>query len=258
MQKFFLDFVNCFVKLGPRLFDIDSGIFQNGHSKPTQHMTIIFNVFVVMTLFNEVNCRKIHGERNVFNGFFSNPLFYSILISSAFAQVFIIQFAGPLFRTVPLTIDQWMWCIMFGIGELIWAQIILFLPSQRMPKRFTFNGLPAKSPSLKSEQDRELDEYDEDEDSEMNDTVDDLEDMDGKTLWLRGVARVRTQIRVVNAFQTSIRRVPTPNMVRRASMIRAASAQEVNTAAVCVATKVKEARAMRSSGSIDVLPTISQ
>ena len=35
---------------------------------PSQHFTLIFNVFVLMTLFNEINARKIHGERNVFEG----------------------------------------------------------------------------------------------------------------------------------------------------------------------------------------------
>ncbi|EPB80104.1 calcium-translocating P-type ATPase, PMCA-type [Ancylostoma ceylanicum] len=33
---------------------------------PSAHFTIIFNAFVLMTLCNEINARKIHGERNVF------------------------------------------------------------------------------------------------------------------------------------------------------------------------------------------------
>ena len=36
--------------------------------KPSEHFTMIFNAFVLMTLFNEINCRKIHGEKNVFRG----------------------------------------------------------------------------------------------------------------------------------------------------------------------------------------------
>ena len=48
--------------------------------KPSEHFTMIFNVFVLMTLFNEINCRKIHGEQNVFRGIFTNPIFYGIWI----------------------------------------------------------------------------------------------------------------------------------------------------------------------------------
>jgi P-type Ca2+ transporter type 2B len=33
---------------------------------PSVHFTVIFNAFVLMTLVNEINSRKIHGERNVF------------------------------------------------------------------------------------------------------------------------------------------------------------------------------------------------
>ena len=41
----------------------------------------------MMTLFNEINSRKIHGERNIFEGLFTNPIFYGILFLTAFAQV---------------------------------------------------------------------------------------------------------------------------------------------------------------------------
>jgi hypothetical protein len=47
-------------------FGIDSGLYAPLYSPPSQHFTIVFNTFVMMTLFNEINARKIHGERNVF------------------------------------------------------------------------------------------------------------------------------------------------------------------------------------------------
>jgi magnesium-transporting ATPase (P-type) len=34
---------------------------------PTQHFTIIFNTFVIMTQFNELCSRRIHDERNIFS-----------------------------------------------------------------------------------------------------------------------------------------------------------------------------------------------
>lgn len=49
--------------------------------------TMVFNAFVLMTLFNEINSRKLHGERNVFKGIFSNPFFYCIWIGCFGAQV---------------------------------------------------------------------------------------------------------------------------------------------------------------------------
>jgi P-type Ca2+ transporter type 2B len=80
---------------GELWFDIDSGrVVSSSHtgddivsSGPTQHFTIIFNAFVMMTLFNEVNARKIHGERNVFEGLRRNPLFIGIWIATFGGQV---------------------------------------------------------------------------------------------------------------------------------------------------------------------------
>jgi len=81
------------------LFDIDSGrIDADSESTdlrtpgPTQHFTIIFNTFVMMTLFNEINARKIHGERNVFKGLNRNPLFIGIWIATFVVQVSFAQF----------------------------------------------------------------------------------------------------------------------------------------------------------------------
>jgi small neutral amino acid transporter SnatA (MarC family) len=51
------------------------------------HFTIIFNAFVLMTLFNEVNGRKIHNERNVFAGIKNNYVFIFIWLFCFGGQV---------------------------------------------------------------------------------------------------------------------------------------------------------------------------
>lgn len=70
------------------MLDIDTGrgVAAAGGG-PTQHFTVIFNTFVMMTLFNEFNARKIHGQRNVFQGIFTNPIFYSIWVGTCLSQV---------------------------------------------------------------------------------------------------------------------------------------------------------------------------
>lgn len=75
------------VFVGHLIFDIDSSMYAGLHSAPKQHFTIVFNAFVMMTLFNEINARKIHGERNVFEGLFRNPIYYTIWIGTFILQV---------------------------------------------------------------------------------------------------------------------------------------------------------------------------
>lgn len=54
---------------------------------PSLHFTIIFNAFVLMTLFNEINGRKIHNERNVFEGITKNSVFICIWLGCFIGQV---------------------------------------------------------------------------------------------------------------------------------------------------------------------------
>jgi Ca2+ transporting ATPase len=73
---------------GSALFDIDDGKSAKIYSPPTEHFTIIFNTFVMMTLFNEINSRKIHPmQLNVFAGLRRNPVFIGIWIGTLTAQV---------------------------------------------------------------------------------------------------------------------------------------------------------------------------
>lgn len=42
------------------------------------------------------------------------------------AQIFIVQFGGRWFSTAALNLEQWLWCLAFGVGVLLWGQVICF------------------------------------------------------------------------------------------------------------------------------------
>ena len=65
-------------RVGPELFDIDSANNNEEMPKRNIHYTMVFTAFVFMTLFNELNARKVHGERNIFSGLLSNYIFLAI------------------------------------------------------------------------------------------------------------------------------------------------------------------------------------
>ncbi len=81
-----------FLYAGPTIFGItynfytepdfyDKNVLDYKHSEaiPTNrtiHYTFLMNTFILMTLFNQVNSRKLgHKEFNIFQGFFNNFLF---------------------------------------------------------------------------------------------------------------------------------------------------------------------------------------
>ncbi|XP_046983094.1 plasma membrane calcium-transporting ATPase 2-like [Schistocerca americana] len=169
--------------VGDKLLDIPSG---TGSHEPTEHFTVIFNTFVMMALFNEINSRKIHGQMNVFSGMLQNKIFCGIWISTFIAQVAIVHYGSVAFSTVPLSLDQWMWCLFFGIGALVWRALINPIPTRitamtllRVRDRHEAHHKVLPSPS---------------------------EPMlpRSRVLWLRGISRIRTQIRVVNAFREGV------------------------------------------------------
>ncbi|XP_062921281.1 plasma membrane calcium-transporting ATPase 1-like isoform X1 [Mobula hypostoma] len=179
---------------GEKFFDIDSGRNAPLHSPPTEHYTIVFNTFVMMQLFNEINARKIHGERNVFEAIFRNPIFCSIVVGTFLIQIVIVEFGGKPFSCSGLTLDQWLWCIFIGIGELLWGQVIASIPTSRLKFLKEAGHGTTK------------DDIPEGELMEDNDEIDhaEMELRRGQILWFRGLNRIQTQIKVVNAFRSSL------------------------------------------------------
>lgn len=69
-----------------------------------QHLTLFFNTFVFMQVFNEINCRKLKSEElNVFKGFFNNWMFLFIIVGTMIAQYCIVTFGGRALKTTELT-----------------------------------------------------------------------------------------------------------------------------------------------------------
>ncbi|XP_030071431.1 plasma membrane calcium-transporting ATPase 1 isoform X1 [Microcaecilia unicolor] len=178
--------------VGEELFDIDSGRNAPLHAPPSQHYTIVFNTFVMMQLFNEINARKIHGERNVIEGIFNNPIFCSIVFGTFVIQIIIVQFGGKPFSCTELTVDQWLWSIFLGMGTLLWGQLITTIPTSRL-KFLKEAGHGTQKEEIPEEE-----------------LAEDVEEIDhaerelrrGQILWFRGLNRIQTQMDVVNAFQS--------------------------------------------------------
>uniref|UniRef100_A0AAQ4R293 Calcium-transporting ATPase n=1 Tax=Gasterosteus aculeatus aculeatus TaxID=481459 RepID=A0AAQ4R293_GASAC len=188
---------------GEKIFDIDNGRNTPLHSPPSEHYTIVFNVFVMMQLFNEINARKIHGERNVFEGIYRNPIFCTVVLGTFALQIVIVQFGGKPFSCTALTIDQWLWCVFIGVGELLWGQLISAIPTHRLKFLKEAGHGTTKEEMHEEELTEGADEIDHAE----------MEMRRGQILWFRGLNRIQTQMDVVYTFQTG--QAPVPGALRR-------------------------------------------
>eukprot|EP00058_Branchiostoma_floridae_P000540 XP_002586028.1 hypothetical protein BRAFLDRAFT_110163 [Branchiostoma floridae] len=167
---------------GEYIYDIDSGRGAALHAAPSQHFTIVFNTFVMMQCFNEINARKIHNQRNVFSGLFTNPIFCSIVVGTLIAQIFIVEFGSVAFSTTNLTIDQWGWCVFLGMGELLWGQVLAFIPTKKLPRSLTIGGGEPEADMVSI---ADIDEPD---------AIESMTELRrGQILWIRGLSRIQTQ-----------------------------------------------------------------
>ncbi|KAL1371900.1 calcium-transporting ATPase 10, plasma membrane-type isoform X2 [Arachis duranensis] len=88
--------------------------------------TLIFNAFVLCQVFNEFNARK-PDEFNIFKGVTRNYLFMGIVALTVVLQIIIIEFLEKFVKTVKLTWQQWLICVIIGfiswplavVGKLI-------------------------------------------------------------------------------------------------------------------------------------------
>lgn len=88
-----------------------------GVSKPVE-LTIIFNTFVFLQIFNLFNCRTIGPRFNILEGILRNKFFVIIVAMVIGFQFLIVSFVGVVFNTVQMPILLWILSIAFGAGTL--------------------------------------------------------------------------------------------------------------------------------------------
>ena len=94
------------------------------------HMTLIFNVFVIYTLFNQINCRMIDDSFNIFKRMNRSLLFPLITLCEMILKVIIVIFGRNIFHVANrgLTGEQWGICIGFSAITFVVSIICKLIP----------------------------------------------------------------------------------------------------------------------------------
>jgi Ca2+-transporting ATPase len=91
--------------------------------------TVVFNTFVWLQIFNEINCRRLDNKLNIFSGIHRNPFFIAITLIMIGGQILIVFVGGDAFSVVPLTGEQWAASIVLGLLSLPFGVIIRVIPN---------------------------------------------------------------------------------------------------------------------------------
>ena len=110
----------------------------------SSHMTIIFNVFVYYTLFNQINCRVIDDSFNIFIRMNKSLLFPLICFVEMALQANIIEFGNEALHVVErgLNINHWGFSLLFSCITFFVSIIVKLIPleiliDKRLYKRQT-------------------------------------------------------------------------------------------------------------------------
>lgn len=113
---------------GSAILGYDSSV----ESEKLQLDTIIFNVFVWMQIFNELNCRRLDNKFNVFAGIHRNWFFIFINLIMIGLQVAIVCIGDRVFHIDPDGLDgpQWAISILVAAFSLPWGVLVRIFPDE--------------------------------------------------------------------------------------------------------------------------------
>lgn len=113
-------------------------------SEQLQLDTIIFNVFVWMQIFNELNCRRLDNKFNVFEGVHRNWFFLFINAIMISLQIAIIFVGNRVFDISPDGLDgpQWAISVIIAAFSLPWGIVVRIFPDEWFAKAVYFVAPP--------------------------------------------------------------------------------------------------------------------
>ncbi|KAF9384721.1 hypothetical protein CPC16_008331 [Podila verticillata] len=119
---------------GAQLFHLQSKDGSVSKANMLVLRTMIFNTFVFLQVFNELNCRRIDDSLNIFKNLHNNKIFILVQVVVLGCQVVIVQYGGQAFKTAPLTGHQWLVTILIGSLSLPVGLFLRLLPSSFIPE----------------------------------------------------------------------------------------------------------------------------
>ncbi|KAI9850217.1 MAG: hypothetical protein M1838_005987 [Thelocarpon superellum] len=114
--------------------------------------TLVFNVFVWMQIFNQLNCRRLDNKFNVLEGLTSNYFFIAINVIMIGGQVIICFFGGAAFSIHRLNTAQWLYSLILGALSIPIGVLIRLIPdaafAKLIPQRIHRKHAPPPQPQV--------------------------------------------------------------------------------------------------------------
>ena len=102
----------------------------------SRHMTNVFNIFVVMAIFNIFNARIINDDLNIFKNIHKNWLYDVLVVFMVGGQILIVEVGSDAFKVSHGGLHIYHWLIALMLGFTIWIVgfIARLLPETIVPQ----------------------------------------------------------------------------------------------------------------------------
>lgn len=84
-----------------------------------EHLTIAFNSFVWLQVFNFFNARLLSADARLLDNLQQSTALLKIVVSISVIQVFMVEYGGKFMSTTPLSAGQWLYCLAVGTSSLL-------------------------------------------------------------------------------------------------------------------------------------------
>ena len=78
--------------------DIEEALKSKREEDYVRPLSVLFNAFIMMQIFNEICSRRIEDEYDFFAGLYKSPIFIGVLIATFGLQAIIMNFMGLFFK----------------------------------------------------------------------------------------------------------------------------------------------------------------
>ena len=102
-------------------------------------LSVFFGVFVLLQFWNLFNARCLGLNNSAFSGIWENKGLITIASIICIGQILIIQFGGIIFRTVPISLKDWILIILGTSVVLLIGELV------RFSRRFQSNQVKVNS-----------------------------------------------------------------------------------------------------------------
>ncbi|KAF2758325.1 hypothetical protein EJ05DRAFT_531537 [Pseudovirgaria hyperparasitica] len=130
---------------GPQIFNFPAVEVNGSLALPRDHpqlRSMVFNCFVWMQIFNQLNNRRLDNRFNVFYGIHRNYFFVAVNAIMVGAQILIAFVGGRAFEIERLTSRSWAVSIVVALFSLPWAVLIRLFPDAWFAAMAHVVGIP--------------------------------------------------------------------------------------------------------------------